>query len=185
MDLRINQQDGLIGLNIKQPDFNMRVKHPRVNLDIKAPQLEIHQPAVRLEIDQTQCFADAGRRNIADFAKHRRDLAYAATMEAIAQIAAEGDMLGAIEKGINVADVARMQGPDWQEFDIAAVPSHRPIIDFFVQPVDVRLIEGKVLVNPDRGQVKGHLDWGRVNVIWRQKPAIDIEYVGNKFDKMT
>jgi len=182
MDLRINQQFGLIGLDIKHPAFQMKIRHPRLELEITPPELQIEQRLPQLEIDQTQCFIDMDRRPLMDFLHHVVGRARTAVVQTIARIAREGDMLGAIEKGIDIADIALMNSQQWKEYDAAAVPEHRPEIDVIIEDLDVALVPGDVGVKPVNGQVNGYLDWGRVKVFWRQEPLIDIEYIGRRVD---
>lgn len=182
MDLRINQQFGLIGLDIKHQAFQMNIRHPRLDLEITPPELQIEQKLPQLEIDQTQCFIDMDRRPPMDFLHHVVGRARTAVLQAIARIAREGDMLGAIEKGIDIADIALMNSQQWKEFDVAAVPEHRPEIDVIIEDLDVALVPGDVGVNLVNGQVNGRLDWGRVKVFWRREPFIDIEYIGRRMD---
>jgi len=182
MDLRINQQLGLIGLDIKPPAFQMNIRHPRLDLEITPPELQIEQKLPQLEIDQTQCFIDMDRRPPMDFLRHVVGRAREAVLQAIARIAKEGDMLAAIEKGIDIADVALMNSQQLKEFNVAAVPEHRPEIDVIIHDPSISLVPGDVGVNPVNGQVNGYLDWGRVKVFWRQKPYIDIDYIGRRVD---
>jgi hypothetical protein len=182
MDLRINQRFGLIGLDIKPPGFQMNIRHPRLDLEITPPELQIDHKLPQLKIDQTQCFIDMDRRPIMDFLHHVVGQARAAILKTTARIASEGDMLGAIEKGIDVADIALMNSQHWKEYDVAAVPKHRPEIDVLIEDLDVTLVPGDVGVNPVYGQVNGYLDWGRMKVFWRQEPFIDIEYIGRSVD---
>ncbi len=182
MDLRINQQFGLIGLGIKHPALQLMIRDPRLDLKVTPPELLIEQKLPQLEIDQTQCFIDMDRRPIMDFLHHVVGRARTAVVQNIAHTAGEGDMLGAIEKGIDIADIALMNSQQWKEFNVAAVPEHRPEIDVIIEDLDMALVPGDVAVNLVNGQVNGYLDWGRVKVFWRQEPFIDIEYLGRSVD---
>jgi hypothetical protein len=182
MYLRINQQFGQIGLNIKQPSLDIKVHHPQLKLEINAPQLEIDQKPPQVEIDQTQCFADVGRRNPMEFSRYMAELSRLAGFEGIGRIAEEGDMLASIDQGINIADIALMNSQGQDEFNVGAVPEHRPVIDVIIEPVHINVQPGNVVVRPMDGRVMSQLDWGQVGVNWQQKPGIDIEYIGGRFD---
>lgn len=182
MDLRIDQQFGKIGLDIKKPSYYMDIQHPQIDLEIDPPQLQMNQRLPRIEIDQTQCFADMGRRTPVAFTQHMAEMNHLAGFQVIARIAGEGDMLALIEKGIDVADIALMNSQDQDEFDVAAVPEHRPVIEAIAGELHIALDAGDVEGKLRSGQVSGQLDWGRVKVFWRQKPFIDIKYVGQRLD---
>lgn len=182
MDLRINQQFAQIGLDIKRPAFDMEIHRTQSELKITPPQIEIDQEMPRVEIDQTQCFADMGRRTPMELTQQIAEMSHMAGLEGIAQTAREGDLLASIEKGIDVVYIALMNSQDQDEFDVAAVPEHRPVIAVISGDLHIDLHRGNVAVSSVNGWVKGYLDWGEVNVFWQQRPAIDIEYVGRRVD---
>ena len=81
-----------------------------------------------------------------------------------------------------MVDIALMNSQDQDEFDVAAVPEHRPVIAVIRGDLHIDLHRGNVTVSSVNGWVKGYLDWGEVNVFWKQRAAIDIEYVGRRVD---
>ncbi len=182
MDLRINQQFGLIGLDMKEPAFDLEVRHPQSELEISPPEIAINQKLPRLEIDQTECFADMNRRTPVEFSRYMAELDRIAGLRGIASIAGEGDMLAAIEEGIDIADIAFMNSQKHDEFDVGCVPEHRPVIDVIVEDLRINVEPGSVAVNLRAGQVFSALDWGRVGIHWQQKPEISIEYIGRRVD---
>lgn len=182
MELRINQQFGQIGLDIRHPAFGMEISHPRTGLEISPPQLQINQEQPRIEIDQTQCFADMGRRSPREFSRLMAQQAFTTGFHGIARVVMEGDLLASIEKGIEIADIVLMNSQHRDEFDVAAVPEHPPVIDFIVEDLHIGIIPGDVAVSLASGQIRGQLNWGHVGVNWRIEPSIDIEYIGQRLD---
>lgn len=182
MDLRINQQFGLIGLNIKQPSYELQISHARSDMEVTSPRLKIDQEYPRVEIDQTQCFADVERRDPMEFSRHIARLSSQAGFEGIAQIAAEGDLLASIEDNIDIADIAIMNSQLHDEFNVGLVPEHQPVIRVIRGNIHIEAEPGSVKVRPLMGQVQSQLDWGKVGVVWQQKPGIDIEYTGGRLD---
>lgn len=178
MDIRIHQQFGQIGLNIKEPFLHLKISPPRLELDIREAKLNIHSELPKISIDQTECFADMDRRTLSQLLRYLEELAWEAGLEGIGKIAQEGDMLGAIEDGITVGDIAFMNNPQPVDFNVDCIPKHRPRIEFELHPVEYQLNRGQVGVNLVRGDVRLNLDWGKVQVYLRQWPWLEIEYVG-------
>jgi len=182
MDLRINQQFGQISLDIRPPAFDLEISEPQLRLEISSPQIQIEQKQPRMDIDQTQCFADMGLRTPMELSRLIAKQAFTTGFQGIARIAMEGDLLASIETGFDIADMALMNSQHQDEFDVAAVPEHPPVINFFVEDPHIGLIPGDVEVNQVSGKVRGQLNKGQVGVNWRIKPSIDIEYIGRRLD---
>lgn len=183
MQLRIDQSFARIGLNIKHPFLRLEITPPRLNIRTVKPRLDIESRLPELSIDQTQCFADMGKRTPGDFTRYMTELAWTLGREGTERIAAEGEMLAAIESGVTVADVAFENSFDIKEYEVAAVPSHPPEIEFTVYPVQIRAEPGTVETEFHAGTVRGNLDWGQVRAYLLQPPHIEITYVGKNYDK--
>lgn len=182
MDLRIDQAFARIGLNIKHPFLRLEVARPNLRLNVSGPRLKIENRLPEIHIDQTECFADMDRRTPLEFSRYWSQVACEMASEATGRIAEEGDMLAAIEDGVTVADVAWENSFRTDEFDVAAVASPPPRINFTVYPVEIRVEPGRVAAELEPGAVKGELDWGKVRVYLRQQPKLDIQYVGKNYD---
>ena len=184
MQLRIDQLFGRIGLSIKDPVLHLDVTSPRLNVKSNPPRLEITSRLPDISIDQTQCFADMGKRTPPDFTRYMAELAWSLGQQGIKRIAAEGEMLGAIEDGVTVSDIAFENSFDIKEYDVAAVPSHRPEIGFALYPVKIKVEPGTVEADLEPGAVRGNLDWGQVRAYLLQPPQLDIQYVGRNYDNI-
>ncbi|NSW83217.1 MAG: hypothetical protein HPY90_08065 [Syntrophothermus sp.] len=182
MELRIEQSFARIGLNIKDPFLNLDVSSPRLNLRSVPPRMEITSRLPDISIDQTQCFADMGKRTPIEFMSYMANLAWALGQQGTERIAAEGEMLASIEDGLTVSDIAFENSFDVKEYDVAAVPSHPPEIGFAVYPVNIKVEPGTVETHLEPGAVRGNLDWGQVRAYLLQPPQLDIQYVGKNYD---
>lgn len=182
MDIRIHQQFAQIGLRIQHPVLRLDISRPVLDLSISEPRLHIHSELPRIQIDQTECFADMGKQTPLQFSRSQSQAAREEGLEATGQIVAEGDMLGAIEDGVTVADIALMNTEESVDFNVDCIPKHRPRIEVITYPVEFSFDRGKVDANLIRGDVKLDLDWGKVRVYLRQQPRLEIEYVGRHYN---
>ena len=179
MQLQIRSQLALIGLEINKPFLHLRTTMPKVELQIKKPEIKIHSPRPVLHIDQTQCFADAGKRTPSDFAAYYAEMAWSDSMEGIARRAQEGDMLAQIHKGYTIEKLAAQNLGEIADFNVTAIPKQPPRVWFDTYPVQFEFDPGYVETRLQMGTVEGNLQWGKVNIYLRQKNYLEINWVEN------
>jgi hypothetical protein len=184
LQIRIDQQFARIGLDIQKPLLALHTTHPKIELDIKKPELNIHSPRPRLYIDQTQCFADAGKRTPSEFSRYYADLGKQAALEATGDIAAEGDMLGHIEQGITLEQIAAGKMDNMVDFNVTAIPKQPPEIDWDIRPVEIELNRGQVDLKLNRGTVENNFQWGKVNLYLEQKNYLKISWHDTKLNQV-
>lgn len=184
VDIRITQQFGRIGLEIKHPRLNLEIAEPRLEMNTRKPRLNIHSERPKIEIDQSACFADMSKRNVSRFGRYLFDMAYSMVLEAVRETAEEGDYLAGIENGNSIPVLAHQKMySDMVDYNVGLVPEHKPEIRFITTPVQYEFIPGDVTYRAVPGYVKGELDWGKVEVYMVQKPFVQIDYVGKRLDK--
>jgi len=182
LQIRIDQQFARIGLNIQEPLLKLRTTHPKIELTTQKPELKIHSPRPKLYIDQRQCFADAGRRTPSEFTRYYADLAWQDGLQAIGEIAFEGDMLGQIEKGVTVADIAASKMYDMADFNMTTIPKQPPKIDWDIRPVEIEVIPGRLDLKLHPGNVEKHLERGTVEVYIEQQNYLKISWYDPKLN---
>lgn len=180
MQLRIEQEFARIGLNIKKPFLPLRTVQPQIELTIKKPELRLHSSPPKVYIDQRQCFADMEKRSLADFISYYAALGREQVLRAIGDMAEEGDMLAAIEKGMTIEEMAEKGFGEMADFNVTAVPKQPPDISWDVRPVEVQLVPGEVDLKLNRGRVENLFEPGRVEAYIRQQNYLKIEWVGEK-----
>lgn len=180
--LRINISTQPIRLDytINNAQLNLKTTQPKVQLQTTAATLEIHQPRGVLTIDQTPCRYSIGLKNVADFARDNATLGLQTAMEAIAQIAQEGDQLARIESSFNaIVDIAANSTiSDIPDITYAHIAS--PNIHYQANPVQFNATDGKVDLTLQRGTVKGEYQRGNVDIQVTQYPSIEISTVDVK-----
>ncbi|MDF2533249.1 MAG: hypothetical protein K0Q65_2830 [Clostridia bacterium] len=182
--IRISKTDGLIGINttsanmsISQPkaDFEMAIKHPKV---------EMHTEQIQVRIDQRQCFNESGLKDFTTLARDHANDGKQAVLEGIARRVNEGNMMAAIENNVDaIAEIAFNNSFTSHVFDIETMPKSRPVIDFVGGTVDIRVDEGYVDIKSNPNKPLIDVEVGDVEIYLRQRPEINIEFIGNEIDK--
>lgn len=180
--LRIEQEFARIGLNIKKPFLPLRTTGPQIELSIKEPELKLHNPRPRVYIDQRRCFADMEKRTLDEFLRYHAQLGREKALQAIGDIAEEGDMLASIEKGVKLEDIAEKGFGEAADFNVTAIPKQMPDIVWDVRPVEIEFIPGEVELELRRGRVENLFEPGKVEVYLEQKNYIKIDWVGENLD---
>lgn len=181
LELRINRQPAMIGVNITQARVDLQTTPGQMNIETIPARLDIHSPAPVLHIDQRQCFADKGMRNIelvlADWvAEARADFA-----SGLSRIASEGDQLVDF-KNCTIADIVYSTIGQMPEFNIKSVPQQPPEISCDVSPVQFNNQAGKVNFDYIPAKVEENSQPGRVETYLLQEPVLEINWVGQNID---
>lgn len=175
--VRIHQQYAQIGMNIKEPVLNLHTEHPQITLQTRPGQLEMVSERPVLHIDQRQCFADANMRSPEAFKDYMASLARQAAMDAIGQIASDGDTFADFKHN-TVGSIAAANSVHQHEFEARAIPQQPPEISFDISPVQVDYQPSSIESNLQRGFVDPKLDWGQVNVYLQQKNYVNFQFAG-------
>lgn len=182
LQLRIEQEFARLGLNIKKPFLLLRNVQPEIELRIEKPELRLHSPRPKVYIDQRRCFADMEKRTLDEFMRYHAQLGREQVLQAIGDIAEEGDMLARIEEGVRLEDLAEKGFGEGADFNVTAIPKQPPDITWEVHPVEVEFVPGRVDLELKRGRVENYFTPGQVEVYLEQKNYIRIDWVGENLD---
>ncbi|MGB9792735.1 MAG: DUF6470 family protein [Thermacetogeniaceae bacterium] len=181
--LLIDEVWGRIGISQTFPFLRLEIADPKLKLRIEPPLLAVTPDRVELSIDATACRADLNQYDPPAFARVYAERAREIVEEAIAQIAEEGDLIGAIEMsdpGV-FAELAREKGMD-PDVDVELVPRHLPDIDVRIIKGSSSFKQGRVAVELSPGSVGVELQEGVVRSYLRQPPELHIYAVGSLVD---
>jgi hypothetical protein len=184
LQLRIDQQYAKIGLDIQKPVLNLQTTLPAIELDIKEPELKVESKRPVIHIDQTQCFADAGKRKPADFAAYCAEMARNNVMVGIGRVVEEGNFLGEIENGGTIPQLAAASMDENIDYNVTAIPKQRPDIWFDLYPVNIEPDRGTVDLRLHRGKVDSNFQWGQVNAYLRQQNYININWEESRLNQV-
>lgn len=188
MGLEIRRTDAVFAVETTPARLEMQSERARLEFRQKHAKVNIHTELPKIRIDQYQCFAEAGLKNNYDLLQEIVQRAKQYALEYVGKVAADGDMLAAIEKGGNpIAAIAERDAYPEHEFGLDTIPKSRPKIsvtgDLRIEPernweganngVEGRFIPGSLNVNYYPG---------KVNIYMKQYPSVDIRYAGNTID---
>ncbi|WP_432407093.1 DUF6470 family protein [Wukongibacter sp. M2B1] len=185
MDLKITMRQGFIGLNINQGSMNIDYGKSNFNMEIKDPKIDMEITQAKVMIDQTRPFSEAGLKKIDEFNRMNTEKARQACLQGIGKIVRQGNELARIDTGVNpIPSQAKYNAfdQDIKEFNIGFIPKSRPEITLNEGRVEINLQEGYVNIENRPRDVYLDVNRANVEVYIRQKPFIDIEYIGNNLD---
>lgn len=175
LQLRIDQQYARIGLHTELPRVQLQTTLPAIELSGESPKLAIETQKPQLTIDQSRCFTAVNRRSPAEFSRYMAEQARADILEDIGRIVSEGHMLGAIEKGTTVADVAASATEnDFPSLTTQSIPA--PEINWQITPPSINYEPGKVNIQFRRGTVENHVQPGKVEAYMAQQNYLEISW---------
>ena len=180
--LRITKTDAQIGIETRKAQVEMNSRTAKLNIQQNPGKVEQTSELPKVQIDQYQCFAEAGRKNNMDLMLEIKQLAEQRAAEYTAKVVSDGNSLAAIENKSNpIPGFAERDAYPEHEFGMVTMPQSRPKIEvtgdlkFNVEKssVDIEFEPNKLDV-----QVTPH----EVNIYLKQKPSLQIEYLGEKVD---
>ncbi|MEN6390751.1 MAG: DUF6470 family protein [Syntrophomonas sp.] len=177
MQLRMTSQLARIGLDISKPTLTFQSTKPQVELAITPARLDITSPKPKVIIDQSQCFADEGRRGLLDFALYCTDYSRSEFSDAIDKRVSDGNNLAAIYAGSSIADLGKEAMQDEHIFEIRAIPQQPPKIEADVQPVSINYEPARVDTSLNKGIIEHQAQWGKVETYLKQRNYIDIQWI--------
>lgn len=184
MELRINSQPALIGLNIQKPAVKLDIRPPQTDLTASIDQVEIEATDPRVRIDLIQCHQDAGYYKPVAMMNKLSQQCLSEGLQGIAGIASKGDSLANISSGITVVSIITSQdrAENQQDFNVTAVPKHAPGIEASVIPLNLDIQDGKYNLDFKPGDVLNQTNWSKVKMYLLQKPSVQVQWTGSHLD---
>jgi hypothetical protein len=172
-------------IDIRSTPASIRVHQFQADLQIssKLPRVEVQKEQISIQIDQSQCFEEAGLKGIAAMGDDISNRAKAAVLQGIERVAAEGDMLGAVEnKGNPIPVIAYNNLFQEVDYNIELMPRSKPKIDFIGGNLDIRVDEGytDIQVTPRKPQIDVQL--GSIKFSYIQPLQAGMTSPGSKID---
>lgn len=180
--LRITTTNAQLAIETRKAQMNMNSTQPKLNINKVDTRLEMESELPKVLIDQYQCFAEAGLKNNMDILLEAKQLAMQKAAEYTAKIVADGNRLAAIESGDNpIPDFAERDAFPEKEFGYGTIPTSRPKIDVKGH-LTIKPVHGKLEFNNEPGSLNVDVTPHEVNIYLKQKPSVEIEYLGEKVD---
>lgn len=182
--LSISQTYGQIGLEIERAKLSIEQPKAEINMHQELPQLQIEKTPLQIQIDQQDCWNEVGLKDSKALTYDNAQRAQQIALEAIAEIAEEGNSLMSIENGKDmlVELAADSANPPPAEFNVAFLPQSKPKIDFVGGELHFSVQEGRFdwQVTPNKPIIDATSP--KVSAYMLKWPSITIEYLGNNLD---
>lgn len=181
--LMIQHIPGQIGIN--SSDAVLSIKQPRAAMEITTQRAEvnIHSELPKVKIDQSQCFSEAGLKDIFELNEDFAQMGKEAVLMAIGEIVDEGNRMAMIANKrdaiVEIATDKALPGP--ADFNIKFIPQSRPKIDF-EGGISFEPVSGKVNIEVTRRPVEINVQPGSLEIYLMQKPELNIQFVGKNLD---
>ncbi|WP_134683495.1 DUF6470 family protein [Brevibacillus migulae] len=174
-----------LGLNIRKPVQEIEQPMAELNLRQEPAIIEIRQPQGVLSIDSTRARQSLGIRTPMEFSDYNASFGRDKLMEFIANTVAEGERLGAIEKGGNpIADMA------FETFATATTPDIPPPtydegvdISFQARPAEINVERRGMKMDPQIHQPILKYTPGKVEGYVKQWNSLQLSVIGLNVDR--
>lgn len=185
IQLRVQSQPALIGLQTTNAQMNLRNPQPSIEIETTPAQLNARNTLPKVEIDQSQCFSESGLKGILELTTENASYSLQAMYASTSRIASQGDELTQISSGANViAEQAYYNAFDQfdRDWNMVTMPQSRPKITLKEGGVTFNPTPGKVTITPKLTQPEMDYKAGKVDVYLRQRNSIDIHFEGINLD---
>ncbi len=169
LKLEINRSPGQMTIEQGQADLQIDTTLPEVEITTTDPQMTIDQSAAR---------ADAGLKNLDQALEEAKNLAKQAAANYAATVSGQGDALAQIHDGADQIVEQAIQNA-WKpedEWNIASVPSHPPVINVERGTFDVQLKRAQFNLTANPTKTVVDYQRGKVDIYVKQKNNIDIQF---------
>ncbi|MFJ7726536.1 DUF6470 family protein [Neobacillus sp. NPDC097160] len=184
--IRLQQTYAQIGLRITQPVQEIQQIPAEQSIKQTPAEMTIERQPSHLEIDQEQAWNELGFKKTSLLCAEMADFSKQEGLEAVAQIAQEGDQLAAIENNTDpFASIAMEKAnPGPADFNIAFIPSYGSV-KFHYTPTEVHINwkQGGAEIAATPHKPIHNYTPGKTEVYLRQKGQLQIDFVGINVNK--
>ncbi len=179
--IRLHQTYAQIGIRTTQPVQEIHQAPADLSIKQLPSKMMIERKSSHLEIDQREAWNQLGFKSlgvlIADIADEYKQTG----LEAIGEIAEEGDQLAAIENKTDaIAEISAQKGnPPPADFNIAFIPSYGSVkIHYTPTELQINWKRGGVEIDSKANKPLHQYQPGTTEVYLRQKQQLEIDFVG-------
>ncbi|KAB3526644.1 DUF6470 family protein [Alkaliphilus serpentinus] len=179
MQIRIQSQSALIGINSNFGEFSIQQNQWPMKLSTKDSKLHIQSEEAVLLIDQSRCFAEAGLKSTMEMSRELANKGRVAALQATARIAGEGKEMADIHNGMAIARQAKARyAAKEKSFNFDMIPKSRPEIEVIQGEVSGYVERGYIDLN--MGKITPDIKYyrGDINIYLKQKNYLKIDFVG-------
>ncbi|MFK9090567.1 DUF6470 family protein [Bacillus salipaludis] len=179
--IRLHQTYAQIGLRKVEPVQEIQQIPADLSIKQYPSTMNIVRKPSQLEIDQEQAWNELNLKKITVLSADMAEFSKQEGLEAIAQIAQEGDQLAAIEhKNDAIVSIATEKGnPEPADFNIAFIPSYGSVkIHYTPAELSINWKQGGTEIEFTPHKPIHHYTPGKTKVYLRQMQELQIDFVG-------
>jgi hypothetical protein len=183
IDLKISQQFGRLGLEIRDASYELNVVKPKLELRQKPAELHIKRTDPEFEIDYKPLLESLGYGDIGFITARFVQQAQEAYLQGVAKTVALGQDFAAIQHKTSIGDlVFKHTEPAEKELTLQPLTPLKP--HFWPGTLQLAFVPGGVEAEAEYGKVSlDNFVFPSVRAYLEQKPELRIEAVGQIFDQ--
>lgn len=162
-----------LGTKTHPAQVELHIRQPVMKMKNVLPQVRIEQEPARIKCDATRCWEEIGYKRALTFTQDNAQRGREAAFGYIAQVAYEGDMMGAPEKYTLSDCLGYYAAREWgtPDFNVACVPRSRVDIDVQAAELKMDWQMGKVALQVQPGEVRVKAASSPLATYLRQSPT--------------
>lgn len=180
--LNIRQTPAKIAMHSQNNTLQIRTTKPELDIQTTPAQLDIRQAKGEFEMDFTPYRYSIGIKNLQEFMRDYAQEGRQAVLEAIGNIAQEGDRLARIESKENAVVNIAADSCMTPEGQLEWTRIEPPIVNYHFEPAKINVTPGKLDITLRRGTVENDSQPGSVDIQVSQYQSIRFWTTENKYD---
>lgn len=179
--IRLQQTYAQIGIRTIQPVQEIQQIPAELSIKQNPPKMEIERNPSKLFIDQEQAWNELNLKDLATFSSDMVEYSKQEAMEAVAEIAQEGDQLASIEHKTDAisAIATNKANPGPVDFNIAFIPSPGSVkIHYTPTELHIEWKQGGAEIESTQHKPIHNYTPGKTEVYLRQMQELQIDFVG-------
>ncbi len=181
MQLEIDFQRGILGLEIEAPRFQLSQGPASFQIRQSRAQLEIDSDLGSFRVESKDHYEDIGLYKPPALGEKAFHDSRQESLEAIASIARDGDYLASIEDGNTISSLYWMKSFEG-DVEVNLGYKRGAEVEFLPGQLEMDYSRGELDLNTSPYQGEGSFEWGRVRAYLMQKPELEISLPGRNFD---
>jgi len=180
MPIQIQSNPAKLSIHTNHASISMRGNGAKpLDIESEIAQVDMESNKPQLKIDQTECFAEAGLKNIKAFMDDAVAYGQQKFSEGVSRIVSDGNSMAAIETGYDpIADQAYQNAYAMfdHEFNYDAIPKSRPQIEVTPGNVNYNYRPAHVQNNTQAQPIQNSYTPGKVEITVKEYGKVDITY---------
>jgi hypothetical protein len=175
VEIQIHQVSGQLGLNITQPNINLKIKAPDIEIKTTPANLDLKIEPPEILIDLQASFDSMGLKGTYSQAASLAEEAKQACARGIdRRVSIQRQVANPHTPSIGKIIAAASKPPE-KELVIGLSPSVGPNISAKLGTIKGTYTPARVDVTVNEGTITNNFTWGKVDIYMEREPSIDIK----------